>query len=76
MRIFVSAGEPSGDLHGGNLVRELHRLRPGLDCVAQARGTVTCTETEFLVDLELDVTRGGEPFHARRWQQWIPRRGC
>ena len=33
MRIFVSAGEPSGDLHGGNLVRELHRLLPGLDCV-------------------------------------------
>jgi predicted acyl esterase len=50
--------------------------RPGLDCVAQARGTVTCTRTEFIVDLELEVTREGEPFHARRWQQQIPRRGC
>src|SRR5262249_45880800 len=33
--------------------------RPGLDCVATARGTVTCSEAEFMVDLELEVTRGG-----------------
>jgi lipid-A-disaccharide synthase len=30
MRVFVSAGEPSGDLHGANLVRALHHQRPGL----------------------------------------------
>jgi lipid-A-disaccharide synthase len=30
MRIFVSAGEPSGDLHGANLVAALRGLRPGL----------------------------------------------
>jgi lipid-A-disaccharide synthase len=28
MRIFVSAGEPSGDLHGANLVRALRRAQP------------------------------------------------
>src|SRR5262249_50023276 len=33
LRIFVSAGEPSGDLHGVNLVRHLRRLRPGVECV-------------------------------------------
>jgi len=33
MRIFISAGEPSGDLHGANLVRSLHRLDPGVECV-------------------------------------------
>jgi len=33
MRIFISAGEPSGDLHGANLVRELKKLRPDIDCV-------------------------------------------
>jgi lipid-A-disaccharide synthase len=33
MRIFISAGEPSGDLHGANLVRALHRLSPGVECV-------------------------------------------
>lgn len=33
MRIFISAGEPSGDLHGGNLARALARQAPGVDCV-------------------------------------------
>ena len=31
MRLFLSAGEPSGDLHGANLIRELRRRRPGLE---------------------------------------------
>jgi lipid-A-disaccharide synthase len=33
MRIFICAGEPSGDIHGSNLVRMLRRLRPDLECV-------------------------------------------
>src|SRR5262245_4977495 len=33
MRIFISAGEPSGDLHGANLIRELKRLHPDVECV-------------------------------------------
>lgn len=33
MRIFISAGEPSGDLHGANLVHALHRLDPTVECV-------------------------------------------
>src|SRR5438876_8534085 len=33
MHIFISAGEPSGDLHGANLVRALKRLRPDIECV-------------------------------------------
>src|SRR5438270_992996 len=28
MHVFISAGEPSGDLHGANLARELKRLEP------------------------------------------------
>jgi lipid-A-disaccharide synthase len=28
MHVFISAGEPSGDLHGANLTRELNRLDP------------------------------------------------
>src|SRR5438874_29674 len=32
MRIFFSVGEPSGDLHGANLIRELQR-RTALDAV-------------------------------------------
>jgi lipid-A-disaccharide synthase len=33
MRIFISAGEPSGDLHGANLIRSLQRARPDVECV-------------------------------------------
>jgi lipid-A-disaccharide synthase len=33
MRIFICAGEPSGDLHGANLVRTFQRLHPGVECV-------------------------------------------
>ena len=33
MRIFFSAGEPSGDLHGANLIRQLRASRPDIDCV-------------------------------------------
>jgi lipid-A-disaccharide synthase len=33
MRIFISAGEPSGDLHGANFARALQRAHPGVECV-------------------------------------------
>jgi lipid-A-disaccharide synthase len=33
MRIFISAGEPSGDLHGANLIRDLRRRHPEVECV-------------------------------------------
>jgi lipid-A-disaccharide synthase len=33
MRVFICAGEPSGDLHGGNLVQALRRLHPNVECV-------------------------------------------
>jgi lipid-A-disaccharide synthase len=32
MTIFFSVGEPSGDLHAANLIRELQRQRPGIAC--------------------------------------------
>jgi lipid-A-disaccharide synthase len=33
MRIFLCAGEPSGDLHGANLIRALRQRRPDVECV-------------------------------------------
>jgi lipid-A-disaccharide synthase len=33
MRIFISAGEPSGDLHGASLVQELRSRRPDVECI-------------------------------------------
>jgi lipid-A-disaccharide synthase len=32
MRVFFCAGEPSGDLHGANLVRSLRSADPNMDC--------------------------------------------
>ncbi len=33
MKIFFSVGEPSGDLHGSNLIQELKRHVPDIECV-------------------------------------------
>ncbi len=33
MRIFFSVGEPSGDLHGANLIADLRKLNPGIESV-------------------------------------------
>jgi lipid-A-disaccharide synthase len=33
MHIFISAGEPSGDLHGANLIRALRHFHPEIQCV-------------------------------------------
>ena len=33
MRIFISAGEPSGDLHAANLIRALRERRPDAEFV-------------------------------------------
>jgi len=33
MHLFISAGEPSGDLHGANLIRALKQIDPTVRCV-------------------------------------------
>jgi lipid-A-disaccharide synthase len=33
LKIFFSVGEPSGDLHGANLIRQLKARRPDIQCV-------------------------------------------
>src|SRR5262245_17492598 len=33
MRIFISAGEPSGDIHGANLIRAMKQIHPDVEIV-------------------------------------------
>ena len=56
MRIFLSTGEPSGDLHAANLIRSLKKLRPGVEVVgfggpkmAEAGGQVLYPLVELAV---------------------------
>jgi lipid-A-disaccharide synthase len=51
MKIFFSVGEPSGDLHGANLVRELRRRLPGCDCVGYGGPRMAAAGCELHEDL-------------------------
>lgn len=51
MRIFVSAGEPSGDLHGSNFVHALRQLRPDVECVGFGGDRMTAAGCDLLYPL-------------------------
>jgi len=51
MKIFFSAGEPSGDLHGANLIRELRRRHPGLEAVGYGGPEMERAGCDLHVDL-------------------------
>src|SRR5262249_9147084 len=51
MRIFISAGEPSGDLHGANLVTTLRQLRPDVECVGFGGERMTAAGCTLLYPL-------------------------
>ncbi|HEV8059675.1 MAG TPA: lipid-A-disaccharide synthetase, partial [Gemmataceae bacterium] len=51
MRIFVSAGEPSGDLHGSNLVRALRLLDGNVECVGFGGDRMTDAGCKLLYPL-------------------------
>lgn len=50
-RIFFSAGEPSGDLHGANLIRELRSQQPGLEVVGFGGPAMADAGCTLLADL-------------------------
>ncbi|MBL8799875.1 MAG: lipid-A-disaccharide synthase [Planctomycetia bacterium] len=51
MRIFVSAGEPSGDLHGANLIHSLRRLHPNVEIVGFGGDRMAAAGAELLYPL-------------------------
>lgn len=51
MTIFFSAGEPSGDLHGANLIRQLRRHNPNVKCVGYGGPEMAEAGCELHTDL-------------------------
>jgi lipid-A-disaccharide synthase len=61
MQIFISAGEPSGDLHGANLVQELKNRLPHLEVVGFGGPRMAGAGAELLYPLtELAVMGVGQ----------------
>ncbi len=51
LRIFFSVGEPSGDLHGANLIRDLRQQHPGIRCVGYGGPKMAAAGCELIEDL-------------------------
>ncbi|RLS30421.1 MAG: lipid-A-disaccharide synthase [Planctomycetota bacterium] len=51
MRVFLSAGEPSGDHHAALLVRSLRRLRPDVECVGLGGPQMAAEGCQLVADL-------------------------
>jgi lipid-A-disaccharide synthase len=51
MKIFFSAGEPSGDLHGANLIRQLRAREPDIECVGYGGPLMAAAGCELHADL-------------------------
>lgn len=51
MRVFLSAGEPSGDHHAAALVRELRALRPNVVCVGLGGPQMQAAGCRLVADL-------------------------
>ncbi len=51
MKIFFSVGEPSGDLHGANLIRELRKRRPNCEFVGYGGPRMAAAGCELHEDL-------------------------
>jgi lipid-A-disaccharide synthase len=51
VRIFFSVGEPSGDLHGANLIRDLQQRHPGIECVGFGGPRMKAVGCEIHFDL-------------------------
>ena len=51
MHLFISTGEPSGDLHAGNLLREFRRLDPEVQCAGYGGDRLQAAGGELLYPL-------------------------
>ncbi len=74
-RVFFSVGEPSGDLHGANLIRELRRQDPDIDVVGfggprmqQAGMTLMADLTQLAVMWIVQALKNLDHFWKLLWQ--------
>ena len=59
MRIFFSVGEPSGDLHGANLIKDLQKQNPSIEAVDVDKGRFhTRQHVLHLADVDVSVDLG------------------
>ena len=58
MRLFFSVGEPSGDLHGANLIRSLRARQPACETVGFGGPKMAAAGCELLEDLTQLAVRG------------------
>ena len=65
MKLFFSVGEPSGDLHGANLIAELTRRKPGLYCAGFGGPRMEGAGCELLQDMTELAVMGIGPVLAK-----------
>ena len=65
MKLFFSVGEPSGDLHGANLIAELSRRKPGLYCAGFGGPRMETAGCELLQDMSELAVMGIGPVLAK-----------
>jgi lipid-A-disaccharide synthase len=65
MHLFFSVGEPSGDLHGANLVRELRHLEPALKAAGFGGPRMAAAGCELLEDMTELAVMGLFPVLAK-----------
>ncbi|HEV3384666.1 MAG TPA: lipid-A-disaccharide synthase [Gemmata sp.] len=51
MKLFISAGEPSGDLHGANLIRALRKQSPDIEIIGFGGPRIASAGAELLFPL-------------------------
>ncbi len=65
MKLFFSVGEPSGDLHGANLITELSRRKPGLGFAGFGGPRMQAAGCDLLQDMTELAVMGIGPVLAR-----------
>lgn len=70
MKIFFSVGEPSGDLHGANLIRRLRRRQPDVECLGLGGPKMESAGCRLLADLTQLAVMGILPALAKVPQFW------